>query len=68
MLHSDHNPEGVKESIEKALIAGVSTSHAVVQILQNVSDKGKMTVVPLKNWQTLPPPDISIYGKIGGVI
>jgi len=68
MLHSEHKAEGIKESIEKALMAGVSTSHAVVQILQNASDKKKMTIIPLKNWQTFPPPDISIYGKIGGTV
>lgn len=66
ILHRDHNKEEIKESIEKALMAGISTSHAVVQILQNASGKEEMTVVPLQNWRTLPPPDISIYDKIGG--
>jgi hypothetical protein len=68
ILHSDHNKEEIKESIEKALMAGISTSHAVVQILQNASGKEEMTVVPLQNWLTLPPPDISIYDKIGGAV
>ena len=68
MLHRDHNTESVKASIEKALIAGVSSSHAVMQVLLNASDKGNMTIEPLKNWQTFPPPDISIYGKIGGAV
>jgi len=68
MLHSEHNTEEVKASIEKALMASVSTSHAVVQILQNASGKKNKTIVPLKNWQTFPPPDISIYGKIGGAV
>jgi len=68
MLHNKHKAEDVKKAIEKALMANVSCSSAVFQILFNATDKEKMTFTPLESWQTLQPPDISVYGKIGGAI
>ena len=68
MLHNKHKAEDVKEAIEKALMVNVSCSSAVSQILFNSTDKEKIKFTPLENWQSLQPPDISVYGKIGGAI
>ncbi len=55
-------------AIEEAIGIGVSCSDAVLQILLNASEKETNRFSPLKNWETMPDPDITIYGEIGGTI
>jgi transposase len=64
MLFKDHDSPAVIEAVNKALAANISSSAAVAHLLI------KSTVEPtpaLSNWQRLAPPDVSVYGQIGGV-
>jgi transposase len=66
MLYKDHDAKAVEAAVEKALYANTGSSDAVKHMLINphgqAADFGS-----LKNWQTLPPPDVSVYHQIGGV-
>jgi transposase len=65
-LYKEHEEKDVTSAVEAALLAGVGCSEAVEHILANRTDSGKQTFVPLNNWQTFPPPDVSVYDRIGG--
>ncbi len=65
MLYKDHDASAIETAVEKALNANTGTSDAVKHMLINPhgQDFGS-----LKNWQTLPPPDVSVYQQIGGAL
>jgi len=67
MLYKDHDAGAIENAIEKALYANTGSSDAVMHILINANDR-EVQFGSLKNWQTLPTPDISVYHQIGGVI
>jgi hypothetical protein len=67
MLYKDHAAGDIESAVEKALSANAGSSQAVKHILIESQDRSS-PIVSLENWQTLPPPDVSIYQKIGGVI
>ena len=65
MLYKDHDAKTIETAIKKALDANTGSSDAVKHILLNDNvQAGHFD--SLKNWQTLPPPDISVYHQIGG--
>ena len=64
MLYKDHAAAYIESAVEKALTANASSSEAVVHMVK--SSQQDLSFLPLRNWQTLPPPNISIYGQIGG--
>ncbi len=66
MLYKDHAVCDIESAVEKALTANTGSSHAVEHILK--SSQHDPSFVTLENWQTLPPPDVTIYGQIGGDI
>lgn len=68
MLYKDHDAGDIESAVEKALSANVSSSQAVKHILINSQKQTEPSFAALKNWQTLPPPDVSIYHQIGGGI
>ena len=68
MLFKEHEERDVTSAVEEALSAGVSSSEAVGHILINRIAPEKHCSVPLNNWETLPPPDVSVYDRIGGEI
>jgi hypothetical protein len=67
MLYKDHDAKAIETAIEKALYANTGTFDAVKHILLN--GHGQITRFgSLENWETLPPPDVSVYHQIGGVV
>jgi transposase len=66
MLYKDHDAKDIEAAIEQALSAQVSSSQAVEHILINKKDDCNLSFSSLDNWQTLPPPDVSVYAQIGG--
>ncbi len=68
MLFKEHKREDVISAVEETLSAGVSSSEAVEHTLIKKTASAEHTPVPLNNWQTLPPPDVSVYNRIGGVL
>lgn len=67
MLYKDHKADDIKHAVETALKANVSSSQAVEHILLNTNSQSALFSA-LDNWQTLPPPDVSVYSQIGGEI
>ena len=68
MLYKDHDAQDIEAAVEQALSAHVSSSQAVEHILKSSPDHNDPSFAPLTNWQTLPPPDVTIYEQIGGAI
>lgn len=68
MLYKDHDAKDIKAAVEQALSAHVSSSQAVEHILINKKDDCNLSFSSLDNWQTLPPPDVSVYAQIGGAL
>lgn len=65
MLYKDHDADEIETAIQKALYANTGSSDAVKHILIN-SHGQAANFGSLKNWQTLPLPDVSVYHQIGG--
>ncbi len=68
MLFKEHDGGDVINAVEDAMAANVSSSEAVAHILRNAITPKDTSVLPLDNWQTLPSPDLSVYGQIGGAV
>jgi hypothetical protein len=67
MLYKEHDTKAIEAAIAKALFANAGSSDAVKHIMINTS--GQATHFgSLKDWQRLPPPDVSVYHQIGGAL
>ena len=66
MLFKEHGEAHVINAVGDAVAANVSSSEAVAHILRNAITPKDTSALPLSNWQTLPSPDLSMYGQIGG--
>jgi transposase len=67
VLYKDHDAKTIETAIKKALDANTGSSDAVKHILLNGNIEADH-FDSLKNWQTLPPPDVSVYQQIGGAL
>jgi transposase len=65
MLFKDHDSSAVIEAVERALAADISSSAALKHLLLKGSTA---PIAALSGWQRLSPPDVSVYGQIGGAI
>jgi transposase len=68
MLYKDYTAGDIESAVKTALSSGAGTSQAVKHILIHKEADGSQSFSSLDNWQTLPPPDVSFYGQIGGAI
>ena len=68
MLFKEHKERDVTSAVQEALVAGISSSEAVEHILINTIAPEKHLWAPLENWETLPPPDVAVYDRIGAEI
>jgi transposase len=68
MLYKDHAAADIESAVEMSLSSNASSSQVVKHILINKEGHCDLSFSALDNWQTLPPPDVSIYGRIGGDI
>jgi hypothetical protein len=65
MLFKDHDSSEVIEAVERGLAADISSSATLKHLLL----KNSTAPIPaLSGWQRLSPPDVSVYGQIGGAI
>jgi transposase len=65
MLFKDHESSEVIDAVKSALAANISSGAAVRHLLL----KDSAAPAPgLSSWQRLSPPDVSVYGQIGGEI
>ena len=67
MLYRDHDAQEIEAALERALGAGISSSHGVISLLKHGAESGDHPG-PLPSWPTLPPADVSIYGRLGGAL
>jgi len=68
MLFKEHDERDVISAVEEAVSANVSSSESVEQLLINRTASQDDSFAPLRNWETLPPPDVSVYDRIGGAL
>jgi hypothetical protein len=68
MLYKDHAARDIESAVETALSSGAGSSEAVEHILIHKEIDDEQSFSALDNWQTLPPPDVSVYGQIGGAL
>ena len=66
MLYRDYTPGEVEAAVDLALEHHVSSSDGVRHLLTYTNGTDG-AIAPLSTWPSLPAPDISIYGQLGGV-
>jgi len=66
MLYKDNKHGDVDAAVELALKNDISTSDGVIHLLIYANENGS-TISPLLEWASLPPPDVTAYGALGGV-
>lgn len=66
MFYREHQASEVEAAVELALENNIRTSEGVrhVFIYTNEPDA---CIAPLANWPSMPPPDVTVYGQLGGV-
>ena len=67
MFYRDHKAGEIEAAVEQAAKSNISTSEGVRYILISAGDTDT-TAGPLAAWSSLPPPDVSAYGQLGGVL
>jgi hypothetical protein len=67
MLYRQHKASDVATAAELALENGISSSEGVRHLLE-YSHKPDAVIPPLVGWPSLPPPDVTVYGQLGGVL
>jgi transposase len=66
MLYREYEANEVEAAVDLAIKNNISTSDGVHHIL-SYSGGAEATIPPLDAWPSLPPPDITVYGQLGGV-
>lgn len=66
MLYRDHQAEEIESAVELAGKNNISTSEGVRHLLTHAADAAT-AIAPLTAWSSLPAPDVSVYGQLGGV-
>ena len=68
MLYRQYPDNDIHTAVELALESKLSTSEGVKNIMLYLMKKSDNRFDSLDNWEVLPAPDVSIYGKLGGQI
>jgi hypothetical protein len=64
MLYREYQAEDVEAAVGRALQNGVSSSAGVKHLLlPNVGN----TFEPVRGWPATEPPDVCVYGQLGGL-
>ena len=67
MLYREHRSDEVEAAVDLALENNIHTSDGIYHLLLYANEK-KASVSSLSHWPSLPPPDVSIYGQLGGAV
>ena len=65
MFYRDYGAGEIEAAVDLAIENSISTSDGVRHILAYTG--ADTTIAPLASWPSLPPPDIAVYGQLGGV-
>lgn len=66
MFYRDYKADEIEAAVELALDNSISTSDGVHHVL-TYTGSTDTHISPLPSWPTLPPPDLAVYGQLGGV-
>ncbi len=66
MLYGQYQSGEVDAAVELALEKNIQASDGVQHILLYANEAIE-PFAPLANWMSLPSPDLTIYGELGGV-
>ena len=66
MFYRDYAAGDIEAAVELAIENNISASDGVRHLLVYTGDTG-ITIAPLAAWPSLQPPDIAVYGQLGGV-
>ena len=66
MFYRDHPASEVEGAVELALENHIHTSAGVHHVLIYTNEPD-VCIAPLANWPSMPPPDVTVYGQLGGV-
>ena len=66
MLYSRHKADEVEAAVELALEKNLTGSEGVRHLLI-YANEADTTIAPLEGWSSLPSPDVTVYGVLGGV-
>jgi hypothetical protein len=66
MFYRNYAADEIEAAVELAIENNISSSEGVRHLLIYTGDTGAV-IGPLASWPSLPPPDISVYGQLGGV-
>ena len=66
MFYRDYSAEAIERAVLQAVEKNLSASDGVRHLLVYAANVHP-AIAPLDTWPTLPPPDITIYGQLGGV-
>jgi len=66
MFYRDYEAGEIEAAVDLAIENNLSTSEGVHHVLAYTGDVNA-PIAPLASWPTLPPPDLTVYGQLGGV-
>ena len=66
MFYRDYAADEIEAAVEFAIENNISSSDGVRHLLVYTGG-ADMTIAPLASWPSLPPPNIAVYGQLGGV-
>ena len=66
MSYRDYATGEVEAAVELAIENNISASDGVRHLLV-YADNAYTAIAPLASWPSLPPPNIAVYGQLGGV-
>jgi hypothetical protein len=66
MLYSRYKADEVETAVELALEKNICSSEGIRHLLIYANERAA-TIAPLANWPSLPSPDVTVYGVLGGV-
>jgi len=66
MLYKDNKPGDVEAAVELALEKNIRGSNGVIHLLLFITEPDS-AAIPLTDWPSLPLPDVTVYGQLGGL-
>jgi len=66
MLYKDNKPGDVEAAVELALEKNIRGSNGVIHLLLFITEPDS-AAIPLADWPSLPLPDVTVYGQLGGL-
>ena len=66
MLYREYSSQAIERAVLQAVEKHISGSEGVRHLLVYAANT-RPVIAPLESWPTLSPPDITVYGQLGGV-